>query len=141
MKYIAYGSNLNHEQMARRCPAARFLEAFELDGWALVFRGVADIEPREGASVWVGAWEITDACERALDRYEGFPNMYRKEWLDVDGTEYMVYVMNSTDVRKPSSGYVRTIQDGYADCGMPTDAWLKLHAACRESVRAERAWA
>ena len=62
-KYIAYGSNLNLEQMARRCPTAKVIGAGEIRDHELLFRGyresaVATVEPKKGASVPVLIWEI-----------------------------------------------------------------------------------
>ena len=76
--YIAYGSNLNLEQMADRRPTARVVRATVLDDYQLVFRGVATIVPRPGAKVPVAIWEIDEECEEALDIYEGYPHLYRK---------------------------------------------------------------
>ncbi len=86
--YIAYGSNLNLTQMAKRCPTAKVLGASEIKDYALVFRGgrhgaVATIEPCEGASVPVLLWEITSKDEAALDVYEGFPRFYGKETMEL----------------------------------------------------------
>ena len=52
--YIAYGSNLNLEQMARRCPTAKVIGAGEIRDHELLFRGypksaVATVEPKKGA--------------------------------------------------------------------------------------------
>ena len=74
--YLAYGSNLNLEQMANRCPTAKVVGNSKINGYRLLFRGahagaVATIEPFKGESVPVLAWEITPADEAALDRYEG----------------------------------------------------------------------
>jgi hypothetical protein len=54
--YAAYGSNLNLEQMAHRCPNATVLGTGELSDYQLLFRGhpsgaVATVEPCMGASV------------------------------------------------------------------------------------------
>ena len=38
-KYIAYGSNLNLGQMARRCPTAKVIGAGEIRDHELLFRG------------------------------------------------------------------------------------------------------
>ena len=38
-KYIAYGSNLNLGQMARRCPTARVIGKGEIKDHELLFRG------------------------------------------------------------------------------------------------------
>ena len=39
--YIAYGSNLNLEQMKHRCPTAEVVGTSVLRGWQLRFRGGA----------------------------------------------------------------------------------------------------
>lgn len=50
--YIAYGSNLNLEQMARRCPTAEVVGKTQLHNFRLMFRGkgtaVATVEKQEG---------------------------------------------------------------------------------------------
>ena len=51
-EYFAYGSNLNFEQMAYRCPEATAVGIAKLDGYELAFRrGYLTILPKEGASV------------------------------------------------------------------------------------------
>ena len=86
--YIAYGSNLNLEQMGRRCPTAEVVGTAMLKDWRLRFRGgdhsaVATIERDKGFQVPVLVWRIQPRDEAALDRYEGFPFLYRKETLCV----------------------------------------------------------
>ena len=86
--YIAYGSNLNIKQMANRCPTAKVVGASMLKDWRLLFRGahasaVATVEPFKGGSVPVLVWELTSTDEAALDRYEGWPYLYRKEMVKV----------------------------------------------------------
>ena len=125
--YLAYGSNLNLEQMAYRCPDATVIGTTVLNGYRLVFRGgrhtgVATIEQERGSAVPVLLWEITKRCEQALDRYEGYPHLYRKEQLtvDLDGQEVraMAYVMNEgPPPAMPGAYYYATILHGYRDCG------------------------
>lgn len=122
--YIAYGSNLNLEQMKHRCPTAEIVGKSTLDGWRLRFRGgahnaVATIEQNKDFSVPVLVWRIQPGDELALDRYEGFPFLYRKETLRVavNGrrTCAMVYIMNEAErpYGVPSVGYYDTIFQGY----------------------------
>ena len=82
--YIAYGSNLNLPQMERRCPTAKVVGTSEIKNYELLFRGVATVEPKEGASVPILLWKIETLDEAALDRYEGWPHLYRKEMMDVE---------------------------------------------------------
>jgi|GEM_PF-544665 len=128
--YIAYGSNLNIEQMEQRCPYALPLGTTMLDGYRLLFRGgsnaVATVEPMAGMVVPVLVWEITPRCEEALDRYEGWPRLYRKEVLNIcmDGnpTEAMVYIMNEVyPYGRPGDYYLNVIKEGYASAGFDTD--------------------
>lgn len=128
-KYIAYGSNLNIEQMKRRCPTAKICGNGTLEGWTLTFRSMrgpafATIEPCTGSQVPVVVWDIDKMAEKALDQYEGYPSFYGKKNIDVlmsDGKELsaMVYIMNSRSVPGiPSKGYVNTISQGYMDNGL-----------------------
>lgn len=116
-KYFAYGSNLNKEQMTKRTPFASSVGQAYIDGWRLVFRGVADIEPHEGSTLAVGLWNITEPDEENLDIYEGYPRLYRKE--DILGM--MTYRMNSSEIVPPYEDYFNTILQGYKDFGLNTD--------------------
>ena len=118
--YIAYGANTNRRAMARRCPNAKPIGAGFIVGQRFKFNNVADIVPAQiGSGVSDApavAWEITPDCEKALDRFEGFPSLYRK--IDVtfqaDG-EYLngfAYKMNYTGFHTPSPIYVDGIRTG-----------------------------
>ncbi len=121
--YLAYGSNLNLEQMAKRCPTAQALDASELKDFKLLFRGgqggaVATIEPFKGSKVPVLIWEITADDEKALDRYEGWPFLYRKENIKVKlkdrNVKAMVYIMNEgKPLGQPNKHYYSVIYEGY----------------------------
>ena len=37
MLYIAYGSNLNHQQMKNRCDGSKYLKSYTLKGYKLCF--------------------------------------------------------------------------------------------------------
>ena len=87
--YVAYGSNLNVQQMRWRCPGARIIGTSELKDYRLLFKGsktgsYLTIEPEAGCTVPVAVWEVTDQDELALDRYEGFPSFYYKKELVLD---------------------------------------------------------
>ena len=123
-KYIAYGSNLNLGQMARRCPSAKVLGVSYLKDYKLTFRRVATIEECKGSVVPVGIWEIDDLSERALDIYEGFPHLYRKEIFNIElngkPEQAMVYIMNNGEPALPSEQYYNVIKQGYHDVGLDT---------------------
>ena len=76
-EYFAYGSNLNFEQMAYRCPEATVVGTAKLDGYELASRrGYLTVLPKEGASVEGLIWSITGHDEFQLDCYEGYPTFY-----------------------------------------------------------------
>lgn len=139
--YLAYGSNLNLEQMAYRCPTAKPIGTTILKNHQLLFRGgdggaVATVEPKKGSSVPVLLWEITAADEVALDRYEGWPIFYRKETVKVKLNERsinaMIYIMNEgRPLGTPSCYYYSVILEGYKDAGFDVDV---LRLAVGESA-------
>lgn len=135
--YIAYGSNLNIRQMKRRCPRAKKIGEYILEGYKLEFRGVANIIPDTESKVPVGLWEITEECEKSLDIYEGFPNLYRKEYieLEINGQKEigMVYVMNYRGIAPPNKYYYDVIKEGYDDFGISEKP---LKQALKESIQA-----
>lgn len=144
--YIAYGSNLNLTQMKRRCPTAKAVGITELRNWRLWFRGqnrnaVATIEREQGFKVPVFVWWLQPDDEAALDHYEGFPFLYRKETLrvTVSGERFqaMVYIMddNSRPYGTPSATYLSTIREGYESLGF--DATV-LRNAVKDSEEASK---
>ena len=62
MLYFAYGSNLNHFQMKRRCKDSVFIKKIKLKDFKLTFRSkyrAADIEPKKNSIVEVGLFKIS----------------------------------------------------------------------------------
>ena len=140
--YIAYGSNLSVEQMAHRCPDAKVAGMAALEGWKLVFRMHATIEPAEGRVVPVLIWEISERDERNLDRYEGYPSYYYKQDMDITMTDFdgknpqeitaMVYLMTKGhEIRMPYSGYLDTLAEGYRRFGFNP---YQLELAAKEAT-------
>ena len=113
--YFAYGANLNTLSMRYRCPDAVQVEAFYLNGYRLAFSGVATIVPDAKNYVAGALWAISESDEQALDVFEGWPTLYRKEIIQQDGLEFMVYVMNADTPSEPSVNYLMTIAEGYQD--------------------------
>lgn len=123
MLYVAYGSNMNLEQMSFRCPKSKVIGTGKLLEWKLVFNCHADIiSGDEHDEVPVVVWDIDDGDWARLDMYEGYPNYYVKEFVDVlmdDGVkkEAVVYVMadNRKGISPPADGYFNGIIKGCID--------------------------
>ena len=117
MLYFGYGSNMNHDQMARRCPTAYFVGPYYLKGWQLAFGHHATIIPKRGHVVPGALWQITVEDLIALDRYEGFPHYYRRRRWRQNNEHFFFYEMNSAH-GTPSSYYLDSIVEGYINCGV-----------------------
>jgi len=69
MLYFAYGSNLNHFQMKRRCKDSIFLKKINLRNFTLTFRSkyrAADIEPKKNSIVQGALFEISKSDEKKV---------------------------------------------------------------------------
>ena len=140
--YLAYGSNMNIEQMEYRCPKAKLLGKAVIENWRLMFRRkrrpVATIEKETGCSVPVVLWEITDECEESLDSYEGYPFLYTK--IDIDlifngkPVTAMAYVMTpGHELGEPHDDYYNTILQGYRDNGIDPEPLDEAVSYSKES--------
>lgn len=140
--YFAYGSNMDRRQMAQRCPAASLISTgwssnygYKIDG-----RGFATIVEQEKSRVWGVVWRLTEACEMALDRYEGVSKgIYGKEMITVEAQSTpqscLVYISAYRQALKtrpnlPNLGYQERIVAAAKEFDFPADyreelsAWL-----------------
>ena len=122
MLYFAYGSNLNHFQMKRRCKDSIFIKKYELKGFKLNFRSkyrAADIEKKKNSIVPGGLFEISKSDEKKLDVYEDYPILYSKLYFKYYNQKVMTYIMNKkSEFRYPTDRYLNVIKQGYKDCGL-----------------------
>ena len=120
MLYFAYGSNLNHFQMKRRCKESVFLKKINLKNFRLTFRSryrAADIEPKKNSVVPGGLFEITKNDEKILDVYEDYPILYKKFYFEHYGKKVMTYSMvKKTKFKFPTDRYLNIVKIGYKDC-------------------------
>ena len=112
--------------MAERCPDSSYLGSTILKDWRLLFKSVATIERKVGKNVPVGIFQITDQCEKALDIYEDYPQLYYKKELEVllDGklVTAMTYIMVAKyGIAPPSKKYFNVISEGYKNCDLNSD--------------------
>ena len=120
MLYFAYGSNLHHFQMKRRCKDSIFLKKINLKDFRLTFRSkyrAADIEFKKKSTVQGGLFEISKSDEKKLDVYEDFPNLYKKYYFSYYGKKVMTYIMTKkTPFTFPTNRYLNIVRNGYKDC-------------------------
>ena len=122
MLYFAYGSNLNHFQMKRRCKDSVFLKKFNLKNFRLTFRSkyrAADIEPKKNCIVPGGLFEISKSDEKKLDIYEDYPILYKKYYFQYYGKKVMTYTMvKKSRFQFPTERYLNIVKHGYKDCNL-----------------------
>ena len=129
--YIAYGSNLNVVEMQYRAPGSTFVGVGTLKGYRLCFKYYATLEKDKKSKVKVGVFLIHASDEKNLDKYEGYPQLYRKEKVEVKlgkkTIKALVYIMNDgyCDYCLPDKDYVNRCLDGYYSCQIPAKQFKK----------------
>tara|TARA_B110000008_G_C16875335_1_gene526555 strand:+ start:267 stop:668 length:402 start_codon:yes stop_codon:yes gene_type:complete len=122
MLYFAYGSNLHHLQMKRRCKDSVYLKKINLRNFKLTFRSkyrAADIEPKKNSIVPGALFEISKSDEKKLDTYEDYPNLYKKYYFYYYGKKIMTYMMvKKSPFKFPTERYLNIVKRGYKDCGL-----------------------
>ena len=122
MLYFAYGSNLHHFQMKRRCKDSIFLKKINLKDFKLTFRSkhkAADIEHKKKSNVQGALFEISKSDEKKLDIYEDYPILYKKYYFTYYGKKVMTYTMaKKTAFTFPTERYLNIIKRGYKDCDL-----------------------
>tara|TARA_B110000240_G_C13413962_1_gene416446 strand:+ start:443 stop:844 length:402 start_codon:yes stop_codon:yes gene_type:complete len=122
MLYFAYGSNLHHFQMKKRCKDSLFLKKFSLKNFRLTFRSkyrAADIEPKKNSIVQGALFKISKSDEKKLDVYEDYPTLYKKYYFTYYGKKVMTYTMTKkTLFTFPTERYLNVVKRGYKDCDL-----------------------
>ena len=120
MLYFAYGSNLHHFQMKRRCKDSIFIKRINLNDFRLTFRSkyrAADIELKKNSIVPGALFEISKSDEKKLDKYEDYPILYKKYYFEYNRKKVMTYTMvKKTLFTFPTERYLNIIKQGYKDC-------------------------
>ena len=120
MLYFAYGSNLHHFQMKKRCKDSFYIKKINLKNFRLTFRSkyrAADIEPKKNSIVPGGLFEISKSDEKKLDMYEDFPILYKKFYFSYYDKKIMTYTMvKKTKFMYPTERYLNVVKQGYKDC-------------------------
>lgn len=125
--YFAYGSNMDEEQMYRRCVSPGLVGLATLPGWRFRInsRGVATVVPEDGSTVYGVLWLIDESDEASLDRYEGVDAGYyvkRTETVYGEGEvarEALLYVATDDEPGSPWPGYLEWIVAAARRHGLP----------------------
>lgn len=118
--YFAYGSNMNPNQMKKRCPHSKAIAKARLRGFRLAInsRGVATVVNDSNKYVSGVVWQISAKDEAMLDVYEGVKaGVYSKKIVSVSfgnnrTKEALIYVDKNTYSGTPRVGYLEKIING-----------------------------
>lgn len=121
-----YGSNMDPAQMRERCPGSD-LSWFvaQAEGWSLCFPrfskrrrgGVGSLRPNPKETVWGVVFSVSDRDLIRLDRFEGAPDAYKRDWLQV----------------KDLTGHYQSVwcyfanRDSVKEHHPPTDEYIQLY--------------
>jgi cation transport regulator ChaC len=140
MFYFAYGSNLTHAQLSKRCPSAHVVCRALLPNYRLAFTrfvesrsgGVADVVTSPGSEVWGVVYQIADTEVADLDRAEGYragrdTNVYdrvhdtvEREGRADDTIPVELYVVEKKENHhRPAESYKALIVNGAREQGLP----------------------
>lgn len=149
MLYFAYGSNMDWEQMWKRCPSARFAGIAVLPNHRLAFTrksvkrgcGVADAVERDGGKVWGVVYDIDDLDVGRLDASEGYRpgrarNSYLREERHVygDGNDQQPLAVSTYFAERqvnpplPNAEYKRLLGSGSKHWHLPDEYVRQLEA-------------
>jgi len=126
MYYFAYASNMNREQMLRRCPESKPQFKATLPNYKLVFTGwsrelkggKATIRINRGEKVIGAVYEVSEKEMKQLDRHEAGYDRLKVTVFDEDSQphEVITYIKTGqSEETSPSADYLSVIQQGYKD--------------------------
>lgn len=135
--YAAYGSNLDPQQMASRCPHSPLRQTGWLTGWRITFGGegwdgaLPTVVEDPDSQVFVALYDITESDEGALDTWESADSgLYRKVRVRVATLEgeaaAWVYVLDDFEGGTPSARTIGILGDAAETAGAPGDYLTEL---------------
>jgi len=115
--YAGYGSNLNLDQMTRRCPGVDIVGAGLLRDARLVFAYHLGIVPDKDSTTLVGVFKVTAADVAALDRYEALGRNYERILVTVEcngqAVRCFTYLKRDNALEAPTDSYYATCLEGF----------------------------
>lgn len=129
--YFAYGSNMDRDAMALRCPGSRPIGTARLARHRLVImrEGYASVARDPRRDVWGVLWDLALADVPALDRYEGvagglYAKLHQSVLSDAGARRALVYVGRNAGPGLPRPGYLEAVLVAATGAGLP-DAYRR----------------
>ncbi len=138
-RYFAYGSNMSRAQVRQRAGEPAEEKIARLENYELNFdkvarggSGTANLVAAEGQVVYGVLYRLSEQQLKALDRFEGVPEHYRRSEMNVvdeQGNKIAAQVYLARKLRKglkPDRSYLQRIIEGAEEHGLPADYVEKL---------------
>ena len=139
--YFAYASNMLRAQVKQRMGDVKEERLARLEDYELNFdkiarrsTGAANITIVPGKVVWGVLYRLSEQQMKALDRFEGVPEHYRRSEvnvIDTQGNKIAAQVYLARKVRKglkPDRLYLQRIVQGAEEHNLPSDYIAQLRA-------------
>ncbi len=133
ISYFAYGSNLDQNQMRKRCPESNLVGKFVLKNYRLGFTifssaahrqcGCADVIKSDEDEVWGLVYEISDSDLISLDKYEGHPRFYKRFTTKVYDEFNHERVVESYEVIEKNPKHQEPSQDYFNIISNAVEKW------------------
>ncbi|MDD4290251.1 MAG: gamma-glutamylcyclotransferase [Patescibacteria group bacterium] len=126
--YFAYGSNMDLDRMILRCGERNFVGFSNsyLNDFKFYFynRGYANIKPQQSSIVYGVLYKINKNCFDALDKAEGYPNLYQRQIVKIINPmgifdAHVYIVKNDNSIGVPSKSYFDTVIKGASQYALP----------------------
>lgn len=132
MYYFAYGSNMNHKQIAHICPSAVFVGTARLGAHTVIYDvlsaeegPVANLVEKRQGEVIGALYDISTEALAELDEFEGYPDYYQRKSVTVFCVgklfEAVTYYRYPCSLGIPEPEYLNTVMQGALDCSVPLD--------------------
>jgi hypothetical protein len=135
--YFAYGSNMDSNQMAERCPGAEAVGTGVLQDYRFIInqRGFATLRQEADVSTPGVLWTLNPAHQQALDKHEGFSaGVYDKSFRAVrrdtgEVVQALVYIDHrNQQIGTPNDSYLERVIAGAESHGLPAGHIRMLRA-------------
>lgn len=132
-KYFAYGSNMNVEAMAKRCPKSKVIGPAKLmrHSFVVMQEGFANVMQHPNGVVYGLLWELALSDIAALDRYEG--GLYKKITQPViksagGAAQALLYVGAGQPGGRAAPAYAQEVASAAVALNFPHAYLTYLHA-------------
>jgi hypothetical protein len=149
--YFAYGSNMDRDAMAARCPASKAIGIGRLmrHRFIVFSEGYASVARHPTGAAWGLLWDLAFSDMPALDRYESLSTgLYTKVIQPIVTAQgprrAIVYVGRDGEAGVPKPGYMEGVVEAAEALGLPSSYIAELNswnpsvsgqAAARPAVR------